>query len=60
MDSLLGTIVFILPGFLAYFWLQSFGITPVTKHSSGELTAISALLWLPVSFVTLLIYNLGI
>jgi hypothetical protein len=60
MDNLLGTIVFLLPGFLAYFWLQSFGITPVTKHTPAEFTSISALLWLPVSFVTLLIYNLGI
>lgn len=57
MDSLLGTIVFLLPGFMAYFWLQSFGITPVTKHSPAEFTTISALLWLPVAFVTLLFYN---
>ncbi|MEK4881418.1 MULTISPECIES: DUF6338 family protein [Paenibacillus] len=57
MDNLLGTIVFILPGFLMYFWLQSFGINPVVKHSPGEFTAISALLWLPASFATLLLYN---
>ncbi|MDH6373516.1 hypothetical protein M2444_005348 [Paenibacillus sp. PastF-3] len=57
MDNLLGTIVFILPGFLMYFWLQSFGINPVVKHTPGEFTAISALLWLPASFSTLLLYN---
>lgn len=57
MDSFLGTIVFLLPGFLAYFWLQSFGITPVTKHTPAEFTTISALLWLPVFFTTILIYN---
>ncbi len=57
MDNLLGTIVFILPGFLMYFWLQSFGINPVVKHSPGEFGAIAALLWLPASFSTLLLYN---
>lgn len=58
MDSFISTIVFLLPGFLLYFWLQSFGINPVVKHSPVELTAISALLWLPVSATTLLLYNL--
>jgi hypothetical protein len=58
MDNLLATIVFVLPGFLAYFWIQSFGKNPVVKHSQMEFTAISASLWLPVSFTTLLIYNL--
>ncbi|MNC31607.1 hypothetical protein D3C75_799340 [compost metagenome] len=57
MENLLGTIVFVLPGFLMYFWLQSFGINPVVKHSPGEFTAIAALLWLPASFATLLLYN---
>ncbi len=60
MESLIGTIVFLLPGFLAYFWLQSFGITPVTKHTPAEFTTISALLWLPVSFFSLLMYNFTI
>ncbi|WP_024985288.1 DUF6338 family protein [Brevibacillus borstelensis] len=60
MENLIGTIIFLLPGFLAYFWLQSFGITPVTKHTPAEFTTISALLWLPVSFFTLLLYNVAI
>lgn len=57
MDNFLGTLIFILPGFLMYFWLQAFGMNPVVKHSPAELTAISALLWLPVSFITLMTYN---
>lgn len=60
MDSFLGTIVFIIPGLLLYFWLQSFGIKPVVKHTTAEFTAIVAILWLPVSLVTLLLYNLVI
>ncbi|MGE6576256.1 DUF6338 family protein [Paenibacillus xylanexedens] len=57
MENFIGSIVFILPGFLMYFWIQSFGVNPVVKHSPGEFTAIAALLWLPTSFVTLLLYN---
>ncbi|MCF2719306.1 DUF6338 family protein [Paenibacillus sp. UKAQ_18] len=57
MENFIGSIVFILPGFLLYFWIQSFGINPVVKHTPGEFTAVAALLWLPTSFVTLLIYN---
>ncbi len=60
MDSFLGTVVFLLPGVLAYFWLQAFGINPVVKHTPGEFTAVSALLWFPVSFGTLLLYNRAI
>jgi len=60
MDNFLGTVVFLLPGFLAYFWLQAFGINPVAKHSTTEFTAVAGLLWLPVSFGTLLLYNLAI
>lgn len=57
MDNFLGTLVFLLPGVLAYFWLQAFGINPVQKHSPVEFSAVSALLWLPVSFITLTLYN---
>lgn len=60
MDNFLGTIVFLLPGVMAYFWLQAFGINPVTKHSPTEFTAVAGLLWLPVSFITLAIFNLVI
>lgn len=57
MDNLISAIVFALPGFFAYFWLQSFGINPVVKHTVPEFTAISALLWIPVSTISLLFYN---
>jgi len=60
MDNFLGTIVFILPGVLAYFWLQAFGINPVVKHSPTEFTAVAGLLWLPVSFGTLILFNISI
>ncbi len=43
-----------------YFWLQAFGINPVVKHTPTEFTAVSALLWLPVSFLTILLYNSAI
>ncbi|AQR79078.1 hypothetical protein ABNB59_16055 [Paenibacillus larvae] len=58
MENFISTLVFILPGFLMYFWIQSFGINPVIKHNPGEMGAISALLWFPVSILTVLIYNL--
>jgi len=58
MDNFLGAIVFLLPGVLAYFWLQSFGVNLVVKHSPTEFTAIAGLLWLPVSFGTMILYNL--
>jgi len=37
--------------------VQAFGVNPVTKHNPAEFTAISALLWLPVSLITILFYN---
>ncbi|AQZ47419.1 hypothetical protein B5S25_13365 [Paenibacillus larvae subsp. pulvifaciens] len=58
MENFISTLVFILPGFLMYFWIQSFGINPVMKHNPGEMGAISALLWFPVSLLTVLTYNL--
>lgn len=60
MDSFLGTLVFLLPGLMLYFWLQAFGINPVVKHNPAEFTAISVLLWLPVSLTTILALNLVI
>ncbi|QOS89240.1 hypothetical protein [Peribacillus sp. JNUCC41] len=57
MAEFLSTFVFILPGIMAYFWLQAFGLTPSVKHTAPELSGIAALLWLPVSFGTLLVLN---
>ncbi|QYK62419.1 DUF6338 family protein [Paenibacillus sp. S25] len=58
MDSFVTTVIFILPGVLMYFWIQAFGINPAIKHSVPEVAAIAALMWLPVSITTILIYNL--
>jgi hypothetical protein len=58
LEGFLSTFVFILPGIMAYFWLQVFGLNPTIKHTAPELSGISALLWLPVSFTTLLLLNL--
>jgi hypothetical protein len=57
VEGFIGTVVFLLPGFLMYFWIQTFGINPVVKHSPIEITAISGLLWLPVSVSTVVVYN---
>ncbi|MCZ8520138.1 MULTISPECIES: DUF6338 family protein [Paenibacillus] len=58
MDSFLGTLIFLLPGLMLYFWLQSFGINPVVKHTPTEFTAVSVLLWFPVSLSSVLVINL--
>jgi hypothetical protein len=58
MAEFISTFVFILPGIMAYFWLQLFGLNPSVKHTAPELSGISALLWLPVSFSTLMLLNL--
>ncbi|MBE2923946.1 hypothetical protein [Anoxybacillus flavithermus] len=58
MDSFLGTLIFILPGLMLYFWLQYFGVNPVVKHNPAEFTAVSALLWFPVSLTALLTFNI--
>ncbi|UFJ40123.1 hypothetical protein LOK74_19105 [Brevibacillus humidisoli] len=58
MNYFLGTFVFLLPGLMAYFWLQVFGLTPPVKHTTSEVAGISALLWLPISFTSLCLLNL--
>ncbi|WP_159886029.1 hypothetical protein [Paenibacillus puerhi] len=57
MENFISTIVFLLPGLMMYFWVQSFGINPVVKHSPTEMGALAALLWLPVSLAVLMAYN---
>jgi hypothetical protein len=57
LESFIGTLIFLLPGFLAYFWIQTFGVNPVMKHTPVEFTTVSALLWIPVSVLTLLLHN---
>jgi len=57
VGEFLSTFVFILPGVMAYFWLQVFGLNPSVKHTAPEFSGIAALLWLPVSFSTLIVLN---
>ncbi|MCO7125130.1 hypothetical protein NIE88_04990 [Sporolactobacillus shoreicorticis] len=58
MDNFLGTLIFLLPGLMLYFWIQAFGVNPVVKHSTAEFTALAVLMWLPVSLTAIYIYNL--
>lgn len=53
MESFIGSIVFILPGFFMYFWIQFMGVNPVMKHSTIEFGALSVVAWFPVSAITL-------
>lgn len=57
MDNFLSTLIFLFPGVLAYFWLQAFGVNPVTKHTTAEFTGVTVLLWFPVASITIFIYN---
>lgn len=58
LNSLISLLIFTLPGLLAYFWINLFGVTPTTKRESSEVVAISALLWIPIVAVVLFIYQL--
>ncbi|WP_046179245.1 hypothetical protein [Domibacillus tundrae] len=58
MDSLISLIIFTLPGLLAYFWINLFGLTPTTKRDSSEVVALSALLWIPIVSIVLFIYQI--
>ncbi|AMK72805.1 hypothetical protein ACMXZI_17065 [Bacillus subtilis] len=58
MEQLISVLVFSLPGLLAYFWIQILGINPAVKHNAGELVGLSALLWIPVSLINVLIMNI--
>ncbi|MDP1421689.1 hypothetical protein Q8G35_25815 [Peribacillus simplex] len=56
MDSFLSLIIFIFPGLIAFFWIQLFGFTPAVRYQGTEMLAISAILWIPINIVVLLIY----
>jgi hypothetical protein len=58
MDQLISLIIFSLPGLITYFWLQLFGINPVVKHTPTEMVGLTALLWAPTTFFTVIIYDL--
>jgi len=58
VENFLATLVFVLPGLLAYYWMKAFGVEPSEKHNFYEMTAISVLLWVPVTVLNLFLYNL--
>ncbi|MEF7566010.1 hypothetical protein V4V35_23755 [Bacillus infantis] len=58
MENFLSTFVFILPGIMTYFWLQAFGLNSPIKHTAPEVSGIAALLWIPITFLSLTILNL--
>lgn len=45
--SFLDSILFLVPGLMAYFWNEKLGVTPPVKPSNLEQTAIGAIFWLP-------------
>ncbi|ARX69790.1 hypothetical protein [Bacillus thuringiensis] len=58
MEQFISIIVFSLPGILAYFWLQLFGLNPTVKHTPTEMLGLVALLWVPITGLTIITYNL--
>ncbi|MEC0105365.1 hypothetical protein P4H27_00265 [Paenibacillus taichungensis] len=58
MENLISTIVFVLPGFMLYFWIQMMGVNPVVKHTTIEFGALSAIAWFPVVISSLYIMGL--
>ncbi|PHG13846.1 hypothetical protein COI63_09540 [Bacillus toyonensis] len=58
MEQFISIIIFSLPGLLAYFWLQLFGLNPTVKHTPTEMIGLVALLWAPITGLTLVTYNL--
>ncbi|PEJ69445.1 hypothetical protein [Bacillus wiedmannii] len=57
MEQFISIIIFSLPGLLAYFWLQLFGLNPTVKHTPTEMVGLSALLWVPITGLTIISYN---
>ncbi|WP_282140332.1 hypothetical protein [Cytobacillus oceanisediminis] len=57
MEQYISVIIFSLPGVLTYFWLQLFGLNPTVKHTPTEMVGLSALLWAPTTFLTVVFYN---
>ncbi|EAR66237.1 hypothetical protein B14911_10897 [Bacillus sp. NRRL B-14911] len=58
MENFLSTFVFILPGIMTYFWLQAFGLNSPVKHTAPEVSGIAALLWIPITLLTLTVLNI--
>lgn len=60
MEQFISIIIFSLPGLLAYFWLQLFGLNPTVKHTPTEMVGLVALLGVPTTGLTIITYNLGV
>lgn len=58
MNNFLSVIIFVFPGLITFYWIQLFGFTPVTKFQGTEILAISFLLWIPINFFIVLIYDI--
>lgn len=58
MEQFISIIIFSLPGLVTYFWIQTFGINPTVKHTPSEMIGLTALLWAPTIFLTIVTYNL--
>jgi hypothetical protein len=58
LEQFISIAIFSIPGLLTYFWIQMFGINPTTKHSSTEMIGISALLWIPTTFLSVASFDL--
>lgn len=57
MEQFISLVIFSLPGLITYFWLQTFGVNPVVKHTTTEMVGLIALLWAPTTFLTLIFYD---
>jgi len=55
--SILNTLLYIVPGLMAYFWLEKFGRTPARQLSSLEQTALTAILWFPTMILSVSIMH---
>ena len=58
MQEIIALIIFTVPGLITYFWINLFGITPSSKKNNSEISVISVLLWIPIIFIVLAIYNI--
>lgn len=58
MEDIFSVIVFSIPGIMTYYFIQLLGLTLGTKDQSSEKLALSIIFWVPVTFITMLFYQL--
>jgi hypothetical protein len=58
MEQFITTLVFVIPGLMAYYWLQNLGLSPSQKHNHFEMLAISTMLWVPTIILFIVFHNL--